>query len=195
MTSYTVQPGDSLSKIALIRYGTYNPIGSWNPVQAIAQANNISNVNLISVGQVLNIPDKPGTVVSSTPAAVQSSSTATPVATTQAQTQPKPVTNTGSGSNTLKYVLISFIVGAAAFIGYKEFKKRNGNKKNLGGVEPEEFKSEKEAQEYLKKVGKKSGKFYWNVVGWDRYLTLEPTSHTPTGKAKGFPKSKIVKSA
>jgi LysM repeat protein len=132
MTTYTVQQGDSLSLIALKRYGTYNPIGSWNPVQSIAQANNISNVNLISVGQVLNIPDKPGTAVSSTPAAIQNSSTATPVATMQAKAQSQPTanTNTGSGSNTLKYVLISLIVGTGAFIGYKEYKKYMAKKKS-----------------------------------------------------------------
>lgn len=45
--TYVVQPGDSLSKIAA-RFGT--------TVQAIAQANNIVNVNLIFVGQVLVIP-------------------------------------------------------------------------------------------------------------------------------------------
>ncbi len=45
--TYVVQPGDTLSKIA-VRFGT--------TVQAIAQANNIVNVNLIFVGQVLTIP-------------------------------------------------------------------------------------------------------------------------------------------
>lgn len=122
-----------MSKIALSIYGTYNNIGSWNPVTAIAQANNIANVNLISVGQVLNIPDKPGTVVSSTPSAVLTSSSATPTATTQAQALPKTTTgsNSGSsGSNTLKYVLISFILGAAGFIGYKEYKKHKAKKKS-----------------------------------------------------------------
>lgn len=132
MTTYTVKSGDSLSKIALSVYGTYNNIGSWNPVTAIAQANNIANVNLISVGQVLSIPDKPGTVVSSTPAAVQTSSAATPIATTQAQAQP-PATNnnsaSGSGSNVLKYVLISIIIGTAGFIGYKEYQKHKAKKK------------------------------------------------------------------
>ena len=45
--TYTVKPGDSLYAIA-VKYGT--------TVQAIAAANNISNPNLIQVGQVLNIP-------------------------------------------------------------------------------------------------------------------------------------------
>jgi LysM repeat protein len=46
-TLYTVQPGDTLFRIAL-RFGV--------TVQAIAQANNIGNLNLIYVGQVLIIP-------------------------------------------------------------------------------------------------------------------------------------------
>jgi LysM repeat protein len=46
-TSYTVQPGDTLYRIAL-RFGT--------TAQAIAQLNNITNINLIYVGQVLRIP-------------------------------------------------------------------------------------------------------------------------------------------
>jgi lysozyme len=45
--TYTVKPGDSLYAIA-VKYGT--------TVQAIAAANNISNPNLIQVGQILNIP-------------------------------------------------------------------------------------------------------------------------------------------
>lgn len=45
--TYVVQPGDTLTKIAQ-QFGT--------TVQAIAQANNIVNVNLIYVGQVLTIP-------------------------------------------------------------------------------------------------------------------------------------------
>ena len=45
--TYTVKPGDTLSSIA-IKYGT--------TVAKIASANNIANVNIISVGQVLTIP-------------------------------------------------------------------------------------------------------------------------------------------
>ena len=45
--SYTVQPGDTLYRIAA-RYGT--------TVTAIANANNIANPNLIYPGQVLVIP-------------------------------------------------------------------------------------------------------------------------------------------
>jgi LysM repeat protein len=61
--TYVVQPGDTLTRIAA-RFGT--------TVQAIAQANNIVNVNLIFVGQVLVIPGAvPGpapTVPGATPA-------------------------------------------------------------------------------------------------------------------------------
>lgn len=52
-STYTVAAGDNLSRIAQ-RFGTTVP--------AIAQANNIANVNLIYVGQVLKIPAG-GTVV------------------------------------------------------------------------------------------------------------------------------------
>jgi LysM repeat protein len=45
--THTVRAGDSLTAIA-IRYGT--------TVAAIASANNITNINNISVGQVLTIP-------------------------------------------------------------------------------------------------------------------------------------------
>jgi len=47
VTQYIVQPGDTLGHIAQ-RFGT--------TVDAIARANNIANVNRLSVGQVLNIP-------------------------------------------------------------------------------------------------------------------------------------------
>lgn len=50
-TSHTVQAGENLYRIAL-RYGV--------SMNAIAQANSISNVNLIFTGQVLNIPGATG---------------------------------------------------------------------------------------------------------------------------------------
>jgi LysM repeat protein len=50
-TTYVVQPGDNLFRIA-IRHGL--------SVQALAQANNITNPSLISVGQVLAIPASDG---------------------------------------------------------------------------------------------------------------------------------------
>lgn len=48
---YTVQPGDTLSKIAL-KLGT--------SVQALAVANNLSDADTIYVGQSLNVPGLPG---------------------------------------------------------------------------------------------------------------------------------------
>ncbi len=51
MTTYTVQRGDTLSRIA-VRFGV--------TVNAIMQANNLTNPNLIFVGQVLNIPTSGG---------------------------------------------------------------------------------------------------------------------------------------
>ena len=53
--------------------------------------------------------------------------------------------------------------------------------------------TESEAKAYLKQKGKKSGRFYVNFFGWQSYLTLEPTFATPTGKAKGFPRTTIIK--
>ena len=50
-TTYTVQPGDNLYRIAL-KFGT--------TVAAIQQANGIANSNLIFVGQVLNISGATG---------------------------------------------------------------------------------------------------------------------------------------
>lgn len=49
---YVVQSGDSLSKISMKFYGSYDY------VQAIANANGIKDVNKISVGQVLTIPER-----------------------------------------------------------------------------------------------------------------------------------------
>lgn len=50
-TNYTVVPGDTLYRISL-RFGV--------SVTAIAQANNIQNINLIYIGQVLRIPGASG---------------------------------------------------------------------------------------------------------------------------------------
>ncbi|PJF28192.1 MAG: hypothetical protein CUN53_01260 [Phototrophicales bacterium] len=54
---YIVQPGDSLSSIA-VRFGT--------TVQAIAQANNILNFNLVAAGQRLIIPSR-GVIATASP--------------------------------------------------------------------------------------------------------------------------------
>lgn len=53
--------------------------------------------------------------------------------------------------------------------------------------------TEAQAKAYLQQRGKTSGRFYVNVFGWSSYLTLEPTFATPSGKAKGFPRTTIVK--
>lgn len=50
VTTHTVEPGDTLFLIAQ-RFGT--------SVEAIAQANGISDPNVIEVGQVLQIPPAP----------------------------------------------------------------------------------------------------------------------------------------
>lgn len=55
MSTYTVQPGDDLSKIAISVYGT----GCESNVQKIYQANKGvigSNPAMLQPGQVLNIP-------------------------------------------------------------------------------------------------------------------------------------------
>ncbi len=65
-TTHTVQAGENLTRIAL-KYGT--------TVQAIVQANNITNPNLVFVGQVLTIPgasitptlQPTGTIIAPTP--------------------------------------------------------------------------------------------------------------------------------
>lgn len=51
MTSYTIQAGDTLGKIAEKFYG------DASRYQEIAEANNIDNPNNIRVGQTINIPD------------------------------------------------------------------------------------------------------------------------------------------
>jgi nucleoid-associated protein YgaU len=47
---YTVKPGDSLSKVSKLFYGNANKYNE------IAQANGISNPDLIKVGQQINVP-------------------------------------------------------------------------------------------------------------------------------------------
>ena len=51
----------------------------------------------------------------------------------------------------------------------------------------------KEAQNYIRKKGNKQGVFYVNVYGFEIYYTLEPTFATPTGRAKGFPRTRRIK--
>jgi hypothetical protein len=51
----------------------------------------------------------------------------------------------------------------------------------------------KEAQNHIRNKGNKQGRFYVNFYGWQVYYTLEPTFATPTGKAKGFPRTRTIK--
>jgi hypothetical protein len=51
----------------------------------------------------------------------------------------------------------------------------------------------KEAQSLIKSKKKKTGRFYVNFYGFKIYYTLEPTFATPTGKAKGFPRTRLIK--
>jgi len=51
----------------------------------------------------------------------------------------------------------------------------------------------KEAQNYIRKKGNKQGVFYVNFYGFEIYYTLEPTFATPTGRAKGFPRTRRIK--
>ena len=51
----------------------------------------------------------------------------------------------------------------------------------------------KEAQNYIRKKGNKQGVFYVNFYGFKIYYTLEPTFATPTGRAKGFPRTRRIK--
>lgn len=51
----------------------------------------------------------------------------------------------------------------------------------------------KEAQSLIRSKGKKTGRFYVNFYGWEVYYTLKPTFATPTGKAKGFPRTRLIK--
>lgn len=55
-----------------------------------------------------------------------------------------------------------------------------------------EFKTIDSAKDYLKKTGKTKKRFYRNVYGWETYLTLSPTTATPTGKHKGFRRTIII---
>lgn len=74
-------------------------------------------------------------------------------------------------------------------------KERNDNAKRKPKNKRKEITefTEKQAKEYLRGKGKKSGKFYKNVYGWKVYYTLEPTFATPTGKDKDFPRTVRIK--
>lgn len=93
-TVYTVQSGDTLSEISQ-KFNT--------TVETLAQKNNINNVNVISVGQQLDIPDEN---VQATPTQnvvtqpVQQTQVQQPQqATTQVVQQPQTTTSNQGGSN------------------------------------------------------------------------------------------------
>lgn len=92
-TNYTVQPGDTLFKIAQ-QHGT--------SVQAIASANNITDPSQLRVGQVLIVDG--------------SSSAATPPPRTRPSTpaEPKPVENTAPATNTTPATSTSSAVATAS---------------------------------------------------------------------------------
>ncbi|MBL1224907.1 LysM peptidoglycan-binding domain-containing protein [Enterococcus sp. BWR-S5] len=86
-TLYTVQSGDSLSKIS------QQFSGDNSLIEAIAADNNISNVNMIFAGQQLVVKTNDGTVVE----------TAAPVAQTEVQTTTEtaaPATTTAAAEST-----------------------------------------------------------------------------------------------
>ena len=82
-TVYTVQSGDTLSEISQ-KFNT--------TVETLAQKNNINNVNVIGVGQQLDIPD--GNIQVTTPVQqVQQTQPVVQVQQTQAVEQPTQTTN------------------------------------------------------------------------------------------------------
>jgi LysM repeat protein len=132
MTTYIVQPGDSISKIALKYYGTYSAIGTFNPIAAIAAASGISNPNVISVGQVLNIPDKPGAAPSSSTVTVAntgSGSTGTTAATkADASASNMPAPPAAKSSNMLWWIIGAIAVAGGGAIALKKYKERKVKK-------------------------------------------------------------------
>lgn len=100
---YTVKAGDTLSAIS------YQYTNSINNVNTLAQKNNISNANLIYVGQKLYVSDngsvKPATAaeVATTPAASESTTTASSSTTTtpaSSTASTKTATSASQSSNT-----------------------------------------------------------------------------------------------
>jgi len=77
MTEYTIQPGDTLGKIAA------KTLGSASRYMEIAKANNMDDPNKISVGQVLKIPGEAAvTTPAPKPAAAPTPAPAAPAAST-----------------------------------------------------------------------------------------------------------------
>lgn len=96
---YTVKPGDTLSGIAISLKGNVNAMNE------IAQTNHIQNLDLIYVGQKLNISDN-GTITEATPAQVQQNTEVNTVeesAPVQQQAQPQQQTQAApTDSNSAK---------------------------------------------------------------------------------------------
>ena len=92
--TYIVQPGDSLS---LISKKFFN---DFSQVDTIAQANNIQDKNLISVGQQLVIPG----------------------------IEEAEVIETTSGSGKGKWIIALLLLGGVGYLGYKHFKKKKADK-------------------------------------------------------------------
>ncbi|MFN2228258.1 MAG: LysM peptidoglycan-binding domain-containing protein [Anaerolineae bacterium] len=91
-TTYVVQPGDTLTRIAQ-RFGT--------TVQAILAANpQITNPNLIYVGQVIEIPGGQAVTPTPTPTTTPVTPTPTPTPTTTTPTPTPTPTSTPSGTTT-----------------------------------------------------------------------------------------------
>jgi LysM repeat protein len=94
MILYIVQPGDALSTIAL-RFGT--------TVRAIAQANNILNLQLVFAGQRLNIPSR-GVVQPPRPTAT-ATRTATLRPASTATTPPRPTPTIPVVNGGIRYIV------------------------------------------------------------------------------------------
>lgn len=104
METYTVQSGDTLSALATALLGdgyTYQDLMQYNP--------QISDPNMISVGDVINYPDDPTVPPVSTtdPAALDTSTVTVPVA-----TAPAAATNT----KLIYGVALALLAGAFFFL-------------------------------------------------------------------------------
>lgn len=97
--TYTIQPGDSLSKISQKFFGDYSMANT------LAQVNKIANANLIYPGQTITIPDVSDAVV------VQEN--------TNANTTSTASNNTGK--NIRKGVAL-LLLGVAGYFGYRYIK-------------------------------------------------------------------------
>jgi lipoprotein NlpD len=87
---YTVQPGDTLFRIALDSGQSWRDLQTWN---------NLANPNVIEVGQVLRVAPPVGPAVAVTPApAASPSATAAPVA--SATVVSRPLSATGTATTT-----------------------------------------------------------------------------------------------